>query len=48
MEQAKQLVETADENIIASITEVLNDYYGSDNAQRQFESLKQERLSNYE
>lgn len=48
MEQAKQLVETADENIIASITEVLNFYYGSDNAQRQFESLKQERLSNHE
>lgn len=48
MQLAEKLVATADKKIIASITNVLNKYYGTENAQQQFEISKQERLSNNE
>lgn len=48
MQLAERLVATADEEIIASITIVLNKYYGTENAQLQFEISKQERLNNNE
>lgn len=45
---AENLVVTADEQIIINITNVLNKYYGTENALQEFEISKQERLSNHD
>ena len=45
---AENLVATADEQIITNITNVLSKYYGTENAQQEFENSKQERLSNHD
>lgn len=48
VELADELVKTGNDEILQTITEVLNPYYGTENALQIFETLKQERLSNHE
>lgn len=45
---AENLIATTDEEIVTNITNVLNKYYGTENAQQEFENSKQERLSNHD
>ena len=45
---AEKLVATAEEQIITDISNVLNKYYGTENALQEFENSKQERLSNHD